>query len=182
MASAKVAPDGVKLGAHDRAQVQGDEAGACPDPTGTIEEGSPDTFLGEAKRPAAVVDDDVVVPCEDCSDGPIVTGAAHVFVNGKPWARRLDQLDCGAYVGEGEPTVLIGGEPSAEPGESRLDLECLGHGPIHGGAEVAVDLGHQLAGGGVAEKLALSRPTGAAIGNHLARTAHAARRPVVAAP
>jgi hypothetical protein len=31
-----------------------------------------------------------------------------VWVNNKRWARRTDELDCGARIGEGEATVLIG--------------------------------------------------------------------------
>ncbi len=80
----------------------------CPDPTGAIEEGSVDTFIGPDRRPCALVDEDVEVPCENDSDGPIVQGAAHVWVNRKRLARRTDELDCGARIGEGEPTVLIG--------------------------------------------------------------------------
>jgi uncharacterized Zn-binding protein involved in type VI secretion len=160
-----------KLGAQD--QQQGGEAGDCPGPTGKIEEGSPDTFLGPSKRPAAVVDDDMVVPCEDCSDGPIVTGAAHVFVNGKPWARRMDPIDCGAYVGEGEPTVLIGGEPSAEPGKPQIDLAHACHLALPGGADVAAELGHELAGGSHLDELPATEVPGVQIGKHLAEGDHA---------
>ena len=158
-----------KLTTQPMLQVEGEEAGECPDPTGTIEEGSPDTFMGMDKRAAAVVDEDMVVPCENCSDGPIATGAAHVFVNGKPWARRMDEIDCGAFVGEGEPTVLLGGEPSDKPGESRFDLDNLGRGKIPGGAALGVEYGQRLVGKGVVtDKLVAHRPTGADIGNHLA--------------
>jgi len=85
-----------------------DEDRECPDPCGVIEKGSIDTFIGPEKLGAAVVDEDAPVPCENHSDGPIIKGAAHVWVNHLRWARRTDELDCGALVGEGIPTVLIG--------------------------------------------------------------------------
>lgn len=80
----------------------------CPDPCGTIEHGSENTFIGVDKRAAAIVDPEVEVPCDEDSDGPIAMGAAHVWVNAKRWARRSDELDCGARVGEGDPTIFIG--------------------------------------------------------------------------
>lgn len=89
-------------------ELEGEDPGEAPDPCGVIEVGSPDTFLGRDKRPVATADEEIEVSCEDHSDGPILTGALTVFVNGKPIARRTDELDCGAFIGEGEPTVLVG--------------------------------------------------------------------------
>ena len=94
-------------------ELEGEDPGEAPDPSGAIEEGSPNTFMGQEMRPIATADEEIDVPCEDHSDGPILTGALTVFVNGKPIVRRTDELDCGAFVGEGEPTVLIGG-PTTE--------------------------------------------------------------------
>jgi uncharacterized Zn-binding protein involved in type VI secretion len=85
----------------------------CPDPCGELERGSPNTFIGKDKRAASLADDEVDIACENDSDGPIITGAHAVWVNSKRWARRTDELDCGARVGEGERTVLIGG-PAAK--------------------------------------------------------------------
>ncbi len=93
---------------HGLGELEGEDPGEAPDPCGVIEEGSPDTFIGRDRRPVAAANQDIVVPCEDHADGPIITGALTVFVNGKPLARRSDELDCGAFIGEGEPTVLVG--------------------------------------------------------------------------
>lgn len=90
-------------------ELEGEDPGEAPDPCGVIELGSPDTFIGRDMRPVATADEEMEIPCEDHSDGPILTGALTVFVNGKPIARRTDELDCGAFIGEGEPTVLVGG-------------------------------------------------------------------------
>ena len=70
----------------------------------------------------AHMDEESAVPCEDHSDGPIVMGAAHVWVNKLRWARRTDELDCGALVGEGLPTVLIGA--AAEKAERREPIDA----------------------------------------------------------
>jgi uncharacterized Zn-binding protein involved in type VI secretion len=79
-----------------------------PDACGELERGSRNTFIGRERRAAALADDDVDVACDRDSDGPVVEGARHVWVNRKRWARRSDELDCGARVGEGEPTILLG--------------------------------------------------------------------------
>jgi uncharacterized Zn-binding protein involved in type VI secretion len=92
------------------AELEGEDPGDAPDPTGALEQGSENTFLGKDRRPIATAHEEHDIPCEDCEDGPLATGAAHVFVNGKPIARRSDELDCGALVGEGERTVMIGSE------------------------------------------------------------------------
>lgn len=99
----------------EQKRVQGERPGETPDPTGTIGRGSLDVFIGPQRQPAAIVNPDYVVPCDKHSDGPLLTGAANVMVNGVPWSRRFDQVDCGAFVGEGEPSILIGGAPSEKP-------------------------------------------------------------------
>lgn len=99
----------------EQKRLQGEHPGETPDPTGAIERGSLDVFVGAQRQPAAIVNPDIKVPCENHSDGPLLTGAANVMVNGVPWSRRFDQADCGAFVGEGEPTILIGGPPSEKP-------------------------------------------------------------------
>ena len=88
------------------------DPGDCPSPTGTIELGSEDTFVGRELMGAAIVHEDHVVDCRNDSDGPIAQGAMDVYVNGHRWARRNDELECGARIGEGERTVLVGGTPS----------------------------------------------------------------------
>ncbi len=169
----------VHYGTLQTFRVEGEDAGECPDPTGEIEEGSPDTFVGPEAMAAAVVDEDMVVPCENCDDGPLITGAAHVFVNNTPWVRRMDQVDCGAYVGEGEPTVLLGGEPSAEPGDGMgIELHpefgaLLGSGKLDGGAGISAELGKVLASGGVEFELQPSRPSGSEIARHIAENDNA---------
>ncbi len=111
------------VGPEDEVEEVGDRA-ECPDPTGAIEKGSVDTFIGPERRGCALVDEDLVVPCENDSDGPIVMGAAHVWVNRKRLARRTDELDCGALIGEGEPTVLIGA-PAEGAAEKEPDREAM---------------------------------------------------------
>jgi uncharacterized Zn-binding protein involved in type VI secretion len=121
-------------------ELKGGDPGSCPDPTGAIEAGSVDTFIGVDKRAAATANEDIVVDCDNDSDGPIIQGATSVFVNGLPFARRNDQLDCGARIGEGEPSILIGGEPSAVAGKSTSEL-------IIGGKAFGPLLANALAGG-----------------------------------
>lgn len=88
-------------------ELEGEDPGEAPDPSGVIEVGSPNTLLGKERVPVAIADEEIEIPCENDSDGPILTGSLTVFVNGKPIVRRTDELDCGAFVGEGEPTVLV---------------------------------------------------------------------------
>jgi len=99
----------------EQRKVQGERPGEAPDPTGAIEKGSLDVFIGPQRQPAAIVHSDAKIPCQNHSDGPLVTGAVNVMVNGVPWSRRMDEASCGALVGEGEPTILVGGAPSNKP-------------------------------------------------------------------
>ncbi len=86
----------------------------CPSPTGAIEKGSTNAFIGPDRRAIALAEHEPV-GCEDCDDGPILQGCSHVWVNGLRWARRTDQLDCGALVGEGEPTIFLGAPAGERP-------------------------------------------------------------------
>ncbi|MBI4954316.1 MAG: PAAR domain-containing protein [Myxococcales bacterium] len=79
----------------------------CPNPSGAIEDGSPDTFVGPAARPVALADQ-AKVSCRRHKDKPIRQGSASVWVNSRPLARRTDETKCGARIGEGEPTVFAG--------------------------------------------------------------------------
>jgi uncharacterized Zn-binding protein involved in type VI secretion len=81
----------------------------CPSPCGTVVAGSPDTFLGVDKRQAALADQ-LELECDKHSNKPILKGSLDVWVNKKPWARRTDETKCGAFIGEGEPTVLLGAD------------------------------------------------------------------------
>ena len=88
-------------------QDDGGESPKCPSPCGEILEGSPNTFVGKAQRQAATIDK-YKVSCRRHRDKPIRQGSADVWINGLPVARRTDETRCGAHVGEGEPTVLVG--------------------------------------------------------------------------
>jgi uncharacterized Zn-binding protein involved in type VI secretion len=112
-------------------ELDGEDPGEAPDPTGVIEKGSVDTFIGRDMRPVAIADEEIEVPCENDSDGPILTGAKTVFVNGMPVVRRTDELDCGAYVGEGEPTVLVTSERT-ERVKRRPEASPITRGPVGG--------------------------------------------------
>ncbi len=90
------------------------EPNECPSPTGAIAKGSSNAFIGPDRRAVALAEHEPV-GCEDCDDGPILQGCSHVWVNGMRWARRTDPLDCGALVGEGEPTIWIGARPGEQP-------------------------------------------------------------------
>jgi len=157
--------------AHDL-QLEGDDPGDCPDPCGTIARGSPNTFVGIDKRMVAIADQDLNQDCDDHADGPIVQGARHVFVNGFPWARRNDELDCGARLGEGEPTVLIGG-PSTDAGDP-VDPSILVHpqagGALLGTGNLPIDavlgskMGAAISGGGDYEPQAVGKVKGPTIG------------------
>jgi uncharacterized Zn-binding protein involved in type VI secretion len=109
--SAKLSKSLASLVMHEM-QVEGEPAEDCPDACGVIELGSEDTFLGPDQRMAATANPELDQDCNWHVDGPIIQGAATVFVNRLPWARRNDELDCGARVGEGEPTVFVGGPPT----------------------------------------------------------------------
>jgi len=90
----------------------------CPDPCGAIEAGSKNTFIGKDQRAVALVGAQGT-PCEDHDDDPICKGSANVWVNGKRVARRSDETECGALIGEGENTIWIGAE-TAKEGERKI--------------------------------------------------------------
>lgn len=76
--------------------------------SGTISEGSPDTFIGGPSFPAALASLHKA-SCTHHSDKPIRKGSASVFANGMRLARLTDETGCGAIIVGGLPTVLIGG-------------------------------------------------------------------------
>jgi uncharacterized Zn-binding protein involved in type VI secretion len=76
--------------------------------SGTISEGSPDTFIGGPSFPAALATLHEV-DCDHHSDKPIRKGSASVFANGMRLARLTDETGCGAIICDGLPTVLVGG-------------------------------------------------------------------------
>lgn len=139
-------------GLFERIDFEAQGVGDCPDPCGCIERGSEDTFIGRDLRGVAIARDDVKVECNHDADGPLVEGAVHVYVNGVPWARRRDALDCGARVGEGEPSILIGGEPTPTHQRRVEDvLRPTALGPalsrrVRTDPVDAVEMGRQLAG------------------------------------
>jgi uncharacterized Zn-binding protein involved in type VI secretion len=90
----------------------------CPDPCGAIEEGSENTFIGKQRRAVALAGDKGP-PCEDHEDDPIREGSANVWINGKRAARRTDETECGAQIGEGDNTVWLGAE-TAKDGERKI--------------------------------------------------------------
>jgi uncharacterized Zn-binding protein involved in type VI secretion len=143
-------------------QIEGEPGGDCPDPCGQLELGSENTFVGPAQRPAAIADEEMDHDCNWHADGPVLTGARFVFVNGLPWARRNDELDCGARIGEGEPTVFIGGPPSetTEVQHPAAVLHpsgsLLGASKLATNAELAGKVGAALAGGGEAPEPVLA--------------------------
>lgn len=120
-------------------QTEGEPAGDCPDPCGAIERGSENTFVGPARRPAAMADEELDHDCSWHPNGPLVQGARFVFVNSLPWSRRNDELDCGARVGEGEPTVFIGGPPSASGNPQHPASLIKPPGALFGASELPVD-------------------------------------------
>ena len=153
-------------------QLEGDPPGDCPDPCGVIERGSPNTFVGPQKRMAAIADDELDQDCNWHADGPVVQGARFVLVNGLPWARRNDELDCGARLGEGEPTVLIGGPstPGGEPVQPSAILDPHFGAALLGGDAVPIDgslagkLGAAIAGGELGGPKAVGKVTGPGVG------------------
>jgi uncharacterized Zn-binding protein involved in type VI secretion len=163
-----------------------DEQHECPDPCGAVEVGSPHTLVGPEGRAVALVDFGDV-PCERHADEPIRQGSPDVLVDGKPVARRTDETECGAYVGEGEPTVLVGAQTATYApvrGEQPDPLSVvlagsppsgeLGRGP---GAALAVGaaLAHGASAGGASasfssatgQTAALEPATGSAVGQKL---------------
>jgi len=89
-------------------------------PKGHVLTGSANVFIGFDKRPAARAWADVA-HCDDHSDSEpahdqpgilgkrIAQGSGTVFINGHPAAREGDKGSCDFTLGEGWPTVFIGG-------------------------------------------------------------------------
>jgi len=115
----------------------------CPSPCGSIVRGSEDTFVGREIRAAALVDHEPV-DCDRHRDKPVATGSATVWVNNHPWARRMDETECGALIGEGEPTVWLPLLPTID--EKRDDGRPPRDAQSSGGAASA-RMGAALAGG-----------------------------------
>lgn len=78
------------------------------EPKGPIQTGSPNTFLGPAKRPAARAKLDYVL-CADHAQKFIAEGSLDVFINNTGAARRTDKIVCAATIREGQPDVFFGG-------------------------------------------------------------------------
>ncbi|MFO0759146.1 MAG: PAAR domain-containing protein [Byssovorax sp.] len=117
--------------------------------SGKVEEGSPDTFLGKDKLPAAAAGAQKV-SCDHHKDKPIKMGSTTVFVNKKRLSRQTDETECGAQLCDGEMTVLVGGAPTDEAPEDPLTK-------LTEGATVALSaLGAALTAGADAVETALS--------------------------
>jgi hypothetical protein len=115
------------------------------------------------------------VPCDKHNDKPIRQGSEDVWINGLPVARRTDETACGAHVGEGEPTVLVGAQTQACSSLEMGPAHALMHqvldtlfGP--GGATTsASQLGLSLAGGsGFSLESVLPEPVQSALSSALA--------------
>lgn len=78
------------------------------DPKGPIATGSPNTFLGMGKKPAARATLDQVL-CADHTIKLIAQGSIDVFINNAPAARRTDATVCSAKIRDGQPDVFFGG-------------------------------------------------------------------------
>lgn len=153
------------------------------DPKGPISSGSPNTFLGTGRKPAAraVID---TVACGDHATKLIAQGSTNVFINEQPAARRTDMTKCSGKIREGQPDVFFGGptgtymEMDAEvPGWLVSTLEwaaLLGAVVATGGAILTVGLGAAL--GGLAGSMALGwvgGKIGGAIGARFGATGEA---------
>jgi uncharacterized Zn-binding protein involved in type VI secretion len=108
--------------------------------SGKVEEGSPDTFLGQPKLPAALCAAQKV-NCSHHKDKPIRMGSTAVFVNKKRLSRQTDEAGCGALLCDGEKTVLVGGAPADEAPPNPLA------GLTQGAAIAAASLGAALSAG-----------------------------------
>lgn len=125
------------------------------DPKGPINTGSPNTFLGTGRKPAARATLDTVL-CADHTLKLIAQGSTDVFINNAPSARRSDATVCSAKIREGQPDVFFGGptgtylEMEAEvPGWLVTTLEwaaLLGAVVATGGAILTVGFGAALLG------------------------------------
>lgn len=94
---------------------------------GKVLTGSPNVFIGHDKRPAGRADADVA-HCQEHSDSEpardqlaalgkkIAQGSEHVLINGYYAARKGDKGTCDFTLGDGWPTVVIGGPPKTAAG------------------------------------------------------------------
>ena len=132
---------------------------------GKVLTGSPNVFLGYDKKPAARADADVA-HCEEHSDSEpahdqpavlgkkIAQGSEHVLINGYYAARKGDKGTCDFKLGDGWPTIVIGGPPQTVAGLSitsetaSIDGLILGM-TIVGGALLMVPAGAAIIAGGL---------------------------------
>ena len=132
---------------------------------GKVLTGSPNVFIGYDKKPAARADVDVA-HCEEHSDSEpahdqsavlgkkIAQGSEHVLINGYYAARKGDKGTCDFKLGDGWPSVVIGGPPQTVAGLSitsetaSIDGLILGM-TIVGGALLMVPAGAAIIAGGV---------------------------------
>ena len=88
--------------------------GSMGSPCGNFVTGSPNVMINH--RPATMT----LVATAACADHsgtpPLATGAATVFINGKPAGRLGERVGCSALaVGPASPDVMIGGPSAADP-------------------------------------------------------------------
>ncbi|MEO5727441.1 MAG: polymorphic toxin type 46 domain-containing protein, partial [Byssovorax sp.] len=112
------------------------------DPKGPIHTGSPNTFLGTGRKPAARATLDTVL-CADHTLKLIAQGSTDVFINNVQAARRTDMTVCSAKIREGQPDVFFGG-----PTGTYLDMEAEVPGLLVSILEWAALLGAVVATGG----------------------------------
>lgn len=112
------------------------------DPKGPIATGSPNTFLGTGKKPAARAKLDIV-RCEDHSEKRIAQGSLNVFINKAPAARRTDKTVCSGPIRDGQPDVFFGG-----PTGTYLEMESEVPGWLVTTLEYAALAGAVIATGG----------------------------------
>ena len=150
---------------------------STPNPKGKVLTGSPNVFVGG--KPAARADADVA-HCEDHSDSDnardqpsvrgqkIMQGSGTVFINGFYASRKGDKGHCDFALGEGFPTVFIGGptqtvkvkdpktgkDMEIESETSSIDGLIWGAG-ILGGALVMLPAGMAIVAEGTAARLGL---------------------------
>ena len=88
--------------------------GSMGSPCGNFVTGSPNVMIN--RRPATMT----LVATATCADHsgtpPLATGAATVFVNGKPAGRIGEKVGCSALsIGPASPNVMIGGPSASDP-------------------------------------------------------------------